>query len=75
LLSVRTNYYVADGVYYQPSGASYVVVNPPPGVTITVLPSGAQRVTVRGQAYFQADGVYYQPVMQGGVTVYQTVVL
>ena len=69
----NATYIVADGVYYQTSGAGYVVVNPPIGVIVTAYPTGAVQTVVNGQVYLQANGIYYRPAMQNGVTVYTTV--
>ena len=71
----NTTYIVSEGVYMQPSGTGYVVVNPPIGVTVTALPPGATQTTVNGQVYFLSSGIYYLPAMQNGVTVYTTVKL
>jgi hypothetical protein len=68
-----TTYLVSEGVYYQPSGTGYVVVNPPPGVIVSSCPPGAVQTVVNGQLYFVANGMYYRPAMQNGVTVYTTV--
>jgi hypothetical protein len=71
----NVNYHVADGVYYQQGPSGYVVVDPPPGVTVTVLPQGAVQTTVHGQVYFKAGNVYYRPAMQNGTTIYTVVKL
>ena len=69
----NTTYLVSEGVYYQPQGANYVVVNPPIGVTVTAYPPGAVQTVVNDQVYYVANGLYYRPAMQNGVTVYTTV--
>ena len=69
----NTTYIVSDGVYYQTSGAGYVVVNPPVGVIVTAYPPGAVQVVMGGQVYYQLNGIYYRPALQNGVTVYTTV--
>jgi len=71
----NVNYHVADGVYYQQGPGGYVVVDPPPGVTVTVLPQGAVQTTVNGQVYFKAGNVHYRPAMQNGTTIYTVVKL
>jgi len=71
----NASYMVADGVYYQQGASGYTVVNPPVGVTVSVLPPGAQQTAVNGVVCYQANGMCYQPVMQNGVTLYKTVAL
>ncbi|PSL18790.1 DUF6515 family protein [Dyadobacter jiangsuensis] len=54
---VRYHYY--GGVYYKPYGRQYVVVRPPVGLRVTVLPVGYASVTIGRMPYFYAGGVYY----------------
>jgi hypothetical protein len=67
------SYMVDNGTYYQQQGADYVVVNPPVGATVTVLPNGATQTTINGAVCYQAAGVYYRPAMQNGATVYTVI--
>jgi hypothetical protein len=52
-------YYYYSGVWYQPYGASFVVVFPPVGIVVPVLPSYYTTVWVGGVPYYYAGGVYY----------------
>lgn len=54
---VRYHYY--GGVYYKPYGREYVVVRPPVGLRVTILPVGYTSVTIGRVPYFYAGGVYY----------------
>jgi hypothetical protein len=70
-------YYYANGVYYQPapSGSGYVVVQAPPGASLTSLPPAAVAVQANGQTYEYLNGIFYQgsytPSGQYGYTVVQ----
>ena len=48
-----------SGVWYQRSGARYVVVQPPMGVFVPALPPGYTIVYSGGVPYYYADDVYY----------------
>jgi hypothetical protein len=52
-------YYYADGAWYQPYGPSFIVVNPPVGLTVSFLPQFAASVTFGGAPYYQAGPVFY----------------
>lgn len=54
-----TDYYSHSGVWYRPSGLSFVVVVPPIGLSISVLPPFYTTLWVGGMPYYYADGVYY----------------
>ncbi|MGG7662064.1 DUF6515 family protein [Dyadobacter sp. BHUBP1] len=52
-------YHYHSGVYYKPYGRGYVVVRPPVGLRVAVLPVGYASVTIGRMPYFYAGGVYY----------------
>lgn len=54
---VRYSYH--GGLYYRPYGTQYVVVRPPVGLVIGVLPVGYTRVVIGKVSYFYSGGVYY----------------
>lgn len=54
-----TRYYFHGGVWYRPSGPRFVVVAPPIGLSISLLPPYYTTVWVGGVPYYYADGVYY----------------
>ncbi len=54
-----TNYYFHGGSWYRPSGPRFVVVAPPIGLSISVLPPYYTTLWVGGAPYYYADGVYY----------------
>lgn len=61
------SYYFSNGIWYSPSGFGFVVVAPPVGLVIPVLPPYYTTVWVGGVPYYYAGNVYYtwQPTMQG----------
>ena len=67
----RDRYYFNAGVWYAPRGPGFVVVRPPPGIVIGVLPPYYSTVWFGGTPYYYADNVYYawQPDQNGYVTV------
>ena len=60
-------YYFNGGVWYAPRGPGFVVVRPPPGLVISVLPPFYSTVWLSGSLYYYADDVYYtwQPDQNG----------
>jgi hypothetical protein len=52
-------YYFHHGVWYRPSGTRFVVVLPPIGLFVPVLPPVYTTLWVGGVPYYYADGVYY----------------
>jgi hypothetical protein len=53
------HYFFQGGVWYQPSGAGFVVVTPPLGIVLPFLPPVYATVRLGGAPYYYADGVYY----------------
>ena len=68
-----TTYIYSDGVYLQPRGGSYVVVNPPVGVVVSYLPEGCTLTQINNISYYDCGGIYYQPFYQNSTTVYKIV--
>lgn len=52
-------YYYAGGAWYQPYGPSFVVVNPPVGLTLSFLPEFTASVTFGGMPYYRSGPVFY----------------
>ncbi|WAC12479.1 DUF6515 family protein [Dyadobacter pollutisoli] len=59
IVHAGVRYHYHGGVYYKPYGRQYVVVRPPVGLRVTILPAGYTRVTLGGLPYFYVGGVYY----------------
>jgi len=53
------NYYYYDGLYYNNVGGQYVLVAPPVGVYVSVIPPDFQPVLINGRTYYADHGVYY----------------
>ncbi len=53
-------YYYSGGVWYAPRGPRYVVVGPPVGVFVPVLPAYYTTVWFGGAPYYYANDTYYQ---------------
>lgn len=53
------NYFYHGGVWYRPYGPRYVVVTPPLGIFVPVLPPDYVPLWIAGAPYYYADGVYY----------------
>ena len=64
------HYYFHGGVWYAPARAGFVVVRPPVGIVIPVLPPAYTTVYVSGTPYYYADDVYYTQA-PGGYAVAQ----
>jgi hypothetical protein len=60
-------YYFNAGIWYAPREAGFVVVRPPAGLVISVLPPYYSTVWFGGVPYYYADNVFYawQPDQNG----------
>ena len=55
------HFYFRSGVWFQANGPNYIIVSPPPGIVIPVLPSGYSTLSVGGMPYYYANNTYYAP--------------
>jgi hypothetical protein len=64
-------YYFSGGIWYAPRGPGFVVVTPPPGIVVSVLPPYYSTVWFGANPYYYADNVYYawQPDQNGYAVV------
>ena len=64
-------YYFSGGAWYEPRGGGFVVIRPPSGLVISMLPSYYSTVWFGGVPYYYADNVYYswQPEQNGYAVV------
>ncbi len=58
-------YYYHAGVWFRPQGPRWIVVSPPFGIIIPVLPLGFATVFWHGAPYYYADDVYYVRAANG----------
>jgi hypothetical protein len=55
------SYRFADGVWYEPRGPAYIVVDPPIGLVVPQLPPFATSFDSGGKNYLYANDVFYTP--------------
>src|ERR1700716_3824960 len=55
------SYRFHDGVWFEPRGPAFMVVEPPIGVMVPTLPSFATPVAHGAEAYLYANGIFYEP--------------
>lgn len=53
------SYFFHGGVWFRPVGARFVVIVPPIGIVVPVLPVAFTTLWVSGVPYYYANGVYY----------------
>ena len=63
------NYFYHGGVWFRPWGGRYVVVTPPLGIFLPVLPPDCVTLWVGAVPYYYADGVYYNTAPGQGYVV------
>lgn len=54
-----SRFWFHQGIWYAPYGASYIVVRPPAGVFVSLLPAGYRIVPYGSQVYYYAYDVFY----------------
>lgn len=52
-------YYFHGGIWYRPFGSRFVVVSPPIGIVVPLLPAFYTTIWVGGIPYYYANNVYY----------------
>ncbi|WKN33877.1 DUF6515 family protein [Porifericola rhodea] len=65
----NVNYRVHNHVYYKPVNGRYIVVSPPVGIRVKVLPAKARRVVVKKHVYYYYEGSFYSPEAEEYVVV------
>lgn len=53
-------YFFDDGIWYRPGVEGFIVVAPPIGLTLSVLPPYYTTIWANGVPYYYADDVYYR---------------
>ena len=56
----KTNFYLADGIWYKARGKKYVVCAAPVGVRVRTLPRGNKVVVVNGRKLYKYKGIWYK---------------
>lgn len=52
-------FYFSGGTWYRPLGSRFVVVAPPIGAVVPILPLGYMALTIGGRPYYRYDDAYY----------------
>jgi hypothetical protein len=63
------DYFFHAGVWFRPSGGTFVVAVPPVGIVVPVLPPSYATLWIGGAPYYYANGVYYAPAPVGYTVV------
>lgn len=64
------SYYYSAGLFYRPAYPGFVVVAPPTGLVIGVLPADCSVVYLGGRSYYYTNGTYFvYDVTRGGYAV------
>jgi len=63
------HYYFHGGVWYRPVGSRFVVIAPPFGIVVPILPIDYVTLQIGGRPYFYANGTYYVTTPGVGYTV------
>jgi uncharacterized protein DUF6515 len=56
------HFFFRSGVWYRPQGAQFVIVRPPVGIRLAVLPPSYSTIWIGGMPYYYANGIYYTAV-------------
>jgi len=65
----KERYYFFGGVWYRPARGGFIVVAPPVGIVVPVLPAMSTTVMVGAVPYYYANDVYYTAAPGGYVVV------
>lgn len=65
----RSRYYFSNGAWYRPHGGRFVVIAPPIGIVVPILPYGYVTMHIGSNAYYLANDVYYVRRPNGYVVV------
>ena len=56
------HYHYHGGYYYQPVPRGYVIVRPPVGIIVPVLPPSSVYIIIGGSPYYRSGDIYYMPL-------------
>jgi len=63
------SFFFQGGVWFRPMGGRFVVVMPPIGIVVPILPSAYTPLWIDSARYYYANGVYYTAARDGGYAV------
>ncbi len=52
-------FYFSGGIWYRPLGSRFVIVAPPIGAVVPILPLGYATLTIGGRPFYRYDDAYY----------------
>lgn len=55
------SYWFSEGIWFEPHGAAYTVIEPPIGLVVNAIPPFATAVVGSAGLYFYANDTYYRP--------------
>ena len=64
-----SHYFFDGGVWFRPYGGRYLVIAPPIGIVVPMLPPGFFTLDINGLPYYYANGTYYVMQPEGGYAV------
>jgi hypothetical protein len=64
-----SHYFFDGGVWFRPYGGRYMVIAPPLGIVVPLLPPDYFTLDVNGMPYYYANGTYYATQPGGGYSV------
>jgi hypothetical protein len=65
----NSHYYSSHGVWYRPHNGRYVVIAPPIGLFVPVLPFAYSTIWMHGMPYYYANETYYTQTPGGYVVI------
>ena len=69
------DYWFWSGIWYAPAPYGYLVVRPPYGIWVDLLPDFRSMVVIGGLTYLYLNGVYYRERPEGGYVVVPSPIL
>lgn len=63
------SFFFQGGVWFRPMGGRFVVVMPPIGIVLPILPPAYTPLWIDSTRYYYANGVYYTAARDGGYVV------
>jgi len=69
ILSGKKHYYYHRGLFYRKTRSGFLLVSPPIGVTVPMLPEGCSAVFSRGRKYFYHEDAFYRKSPSGYIVI------
>jgi len=62
LIYSKQHYFFRSGVWFRAQGSGFIVVQPPLGIRLRILPPSYSTIWIGGVPYYYANGIYYAAV-------------